>query len=117
MKWKKIALETTTEAVDLVSDLLNELGIDGIEIQDNLGISEEDRKKMFIDILPELPPDEGKATVTFYLDEDENIDAKLAEVKAGLEELDAFVDTGAKNFIVSETEDEVKLMVLKHTPL
>ena len=101
MKWKKIALETTTEAVDLVSDLLNELGIDGIEIEDNLGISEEDRKKMFIDILPELPPDEGKATVTFYLDEDENIDAKLAEVKAGLLELDTFVDTGAKTFTVS----------------
>jgi len=105
MKWIKIALETTTEAVDLVSDLLNELGIDGIEIEDNLGISEEDRKKMFIDILPELPPDEGKATVTFYLDEDEDIDAKLAEVMAGLEELDTFVDTGAKNFTVSETED------------
>jgi len=105
MKWKKIALETTTEAVDLVSDLLNELGIDGIEIEDNLGISEEDRKKMFIDILPELPPDEGKAIVNFYLDEDENIDAKLAEVKAGLEKLDTFVDTGAKIFTVSETED------------
>ena len=56
MKWKKIALETTTEAVDLVSDLLNELGIDGIEIEDNVGISEEDRKKMFIDFLPEREP-------------------------------------------------------------
>ena len=105
MKWKKIALETTTEAVDLVSDLLNELGIDGIEIEDNLGISEEDRQKMFIDILPELPPDEGKATVTFYLEEDENIDAKLTEVREGLLELDTFVDTGAKTFTVSETED------------
>ena len=73
MKWKKIALETTTEAVDLVSDLLNELGIDGIEIEDNVGISEEDRKKMFIDFLPELPPDEGKATVNFYLEEEENV--------------------------------------------
>ena len=105
MKWKKIALDTTTEAVDLVSDLLNELGIDGIEIEDNLGISEEDRKKMFIDFLPELPPDEGKATINFYLDEDENIDAKLAKIMAGLEELDTFVDTGAKTFTVSETED------------
>ena len=36
MKWKKIALETTTEAVDLVSGLLSELGIDGIEIEDNV---------------------------------------------------------------------------------
>ena len=43
MKWIKIALETTTEAVDLVSDLLNELGIDGIESEDNVGISEEEQ--------------------------------------------------------------------------
>ena len=106
MKWKKLSLETTTEAVDLVSDMLNELGIDGIEIEDNLGISEEDRKKMFIDILPELPPDEGKATVNFYLDEEDNIEAKLEEIKAGLEELDMFVDTGAKTITVSETEDK-----------
>ena len=67
MKWKKIALETTTEAADLVCDMLNDLGIEGIEIEDNVPLSEEDKKKMFIDILPELPPDEGKAVVNFYL--------------------------------------------------
>ena len=105
MKWKKLSLETTTEAVDLVSDMLNELGIEGIEIEDNLGISEEDQKKMFIDILPELPPDEGKATVNFYLDMSENVVEKLNEIKAGLEELDAFVDTGSKMITVTETED------------
>lgn len=105
MKWKKLALETTTEAVDLVSDLLNELGIDGIEIEDNVQISEEDQKKMFIDFLPELPPDEGKATVKFYLEEDADIDARLAEIMAGLDELDTFVNTGAKTITVSETED------------
>ncbi len=105
MKWIKIALETTTEAVDLVSDLLNELGIDGIEIEDNVQISEEDQKKMFIDFLPELPPDEGKAVVNFYLEEDADISAKIEEIKAGLDELDTFVDTGAKIFTVSETED------------
>lgn len=105
MKWSKITLETTTEAVDLVSNLLNELGIDGIEVEDCVQISEEDRKKMFIDFLPELPPDDGKAKVNFYLDEKENVDKKLTEIMAGLQELDAFVDTGAKTFTVSETED------------
>ncbi|MBP3609161.1 MAG: 50S ribosomal protein L11 methyltransferase [Lachnospiraceae bacterium] len=105
MKWKKLALETTTEAVDLVSDMLNELGIDGIEIEDNVQLSEEDQKKMFIDILPELPPDEGKAIVNFYLDEEDDIEAKIVEITAGLEELDTFVDTGSKVITVSETED------------
>ncbi len=44
MKWKKIVLETTTDAVDLVSAMLDELGIEGIEIQDNVQLSEEDKK-------------------------------------------------------------------------
>jgi len=105
MKWKKISFETTTEAVDLVSAMLDELGIEGIEIQDNIQLSEEDRKKMFIDFLPELPPDEGKATVSFYLDVEEDIEEKLKEVRAGLVELDDFIYTGEKQFTVTETED------------
>lgn len=105
MKWKKVALETTTDAVDLVSDMLSELGIEGIEIQDNVQLSEEDKKRMFIDILPELPEDEGKATVTFYLEEDDNIKERLEQVKQGLEEIDTFIYTGEKKFIISETED------------
>ena len=58
MKWTKFTLQTTTEAVDLISSMLDELGIEGIEIEDNIPLSESDTKGMFIDILPELPPDE-----------------------------------------------------------
>ena len=56
MKWKKYTIETTTEAIDLVSDMLSELGIQGIEIEDNVPLTENETKGMFIDILPELPP-------------------------------------------------------------
>ena len=61
MKWNKFTLKTTTQATDLVSGVLIENGIDGVEIQDNIPLSEEDKKKMFIDFLPELPKDEGVA--------------------------------------------------------
>lgn len=105
MKWKKISFETTTEAVDLVSAMLDELGIEGIEIEDNIQLSEEDKKKMFIDFLPELPEDEGKATVSFYLEEGEDVNEKLSAVKDGLFEIDEFIYTGEKEFILSETED------------
>ena len=105
MKWKKISFETTTEAVDLVSAMLDELGISGIEIQDNIQLSEEDKKKMFIDFLPELPEDEGKATVSFYLDEDEDVAERLAAVRDGLCEIDEFIYTGEKVFELSEMED------------
>ena len=105
MKWKKISFETTTEAVDLVSAMLDELGISGIEIEDNIQLSEEDKKKMFIDFLPELPEDEGKETVSFFLEEEDDVEETLSADSAGLTELDDFIYTGEKNFVLSETED------------
>ena len=33
MKWKKFTLTTTTEAVDLVSSMFDDIGIEGIEIE------------------------------------------------------------------------------------
>jgi len=106
MKWKKFALETTTEAVDLISDMLNDLGIEGIEICDNVPLSEEDRKKMFIDILPELPEDDGSAMIYFYIDEEEDIDTLLAKVREGLEEISEYSNIGSGKIILSETEDK-----------
>ena len=106
MKWKKFTLTTTTEAVDLISYTLDELGIEGIEIEDNIPLTEKETKGMFIDILPELPPDEGVAKGSFYLDEDDDIPAMMAKVKEALEELKPFTDLGACTFAESETEDK-----------
>lgn len=93
------------EAVDLVSDMLSELGIEGIEIIDNIPITEQEKKAMFIDILPELNTEDKTALVSFYLEEDENIQNTLDMIHAGLKELSAFTDIGAGNIEISETED------------
>ncbi len=127
MKWKKFTIETTTEAIDLVSDMLSELGIQGIEIEDNVPLTENETKGMFIDILPELPPDDGTARVSFYLSADEDTknatfqcgdaprqadepdlteEALLARVREGLEELRMFCNPGTGVITVSETEDK-----------
>ena len=81
MKWKKFTLKTTTEAVDYISSLFDEIGIQGIEIEDNVPLTESETKGMFIDILPELPPDDGTARVSFYLDDDDDAEAILKEVE------------------------------------
>lgn len=106
MKWKKFTLKTTTEAVDLVSSLFDEIGIEGIEIEDNIPLTEKETKGMFIDILPELPPDEGVAMVSFYLEEDAEVNAILKAVEEGLEELGDFIDLGECTISASETEDK-----------
>ena len=106
MKWIKMDLKTTTEAVDLVSSMLDDLGVEGIEISDFVPLSEEDKQKMFIDILPELPEDDGSATVSFYLDTDTDIEALKANIAVELAELRQFIDVGSGELSVSETEDK-----------
>ena len=106
MKWKKFTLETTTDAVDYLGSMFDDIGIEGMEIEDNVPLTESETKGMFIDILPELPPDEGVAKVSFYLDEDDDIPAMMVKVKEALEELKPFTDLGAYTFAESETEDK-----------
>ena len=106
MRWKKYTLYTTEEAVDLVSATLAELGIEGIEIEDNAPLSERDTKGMFIDILPELPPDDGTARVSFYLEPSSGEEAMLCRVREGLEELSRFTDLGEARIAESLTEDK-----------
>ncbi len=106
MKWIKFSLETTTQAVDLVSDMLGELGIEGIEISDNVPLTEEEKKQMFVDILPILGEDDGTALISFYVEEGEDTGALLDRVKDGLVELSEFVSVGRGTITVSETEDK-----------
>lgn len=105
MKWVKLTLKTLAEAVELVSNMLSELGIEGIEVIDNVPITEEEKKAMFIDILPELDTNDKTAFVTFYLNEDDNTDEVVCNIKRELEELSTFVDVGEGSIEVSETED------------
>ncbi len=106
MKWKKLTIETTTQAVDFISELLAELGIEGIEIEDNVPLSEEDKQKMFIDILPELPEDDGTARIHCYLEMDQDMEDIAARIQTGLEEIRAFADVGTGHISFGETEDK-----------
>lgn len=45
MKWKKFTLTTTTEAVDLVSSMFDDIGIEGIEIEDNIPLTEKRQRE------------------------------------------------------------------------
>lgn len=69
MKWNKFTIKTTTQAEDFLSAMLDGLGIEGIEIENNVPLKEADMAKMFIDFLPQLPPDEGISYVSFYLED------------------------------------------------
>lgn len=106
MKWTRVTIETTTQATDLLSYVLDEYGVEGIEIEDKIPLSEEDRKAMYIDILPELPPDDGVAYVSCYIDD--KIDKKdlCIYIEEQLKEAAAYMDVGSGKISISETEDK-----------
>lgn len=107
MKYTKISLKTTTEAVDLVSNLFDELGLEGIQIEDNIPLSEEDKKAMYIDILPELPEDDGTAIVSSYFEPGSfDVEELVQKIQSGLEEISMFIDIGEGTIQIGNTDDK-----------
>lgn len=105
MKWNKFRLKTTTAAEDIVSSILSDLGIEGVEIEDKVPLTQKEKEQMFVDILPETIPDDGTAFINFYLEEGEDKDAVLAKVLEELAGMREFVDLGPCAIEESQTED------------
>ena len=105
MKWNQFRLKTTTEAEDIVSSMLNDLGIEGVQIEDKIPLTQQDKEQMFVDILPDIPEDDGTAYLTFYLDQEVDTVQILGEVRQELEDMRNYVDVGECTIEESETED------------
>lgn len=107
MKYTKVSLKTTTEAVDFISNLFDEIGLEGIQIEDNIPLSEEDKKAMYIDILPELPGDDGTAIVSSYFDPANfEVPQLQRKIEEGLKELSLFINIGEGTLQFSDTDDK-----------
>ena len=105
MKWKSFRLKTTTQAEDIVSSMLADLGIEGVQIEDKIPLTAADKEQMFVDILPETEADDGIAYLSFYLEEDADTESILKNVRQELEEMSEFMDLGECSIEESETED------------
>ena len=107
MKWKQFRLKTTTQAEDIVSSMLADLGIEGVQIEDKIPLTEQDKEQMFVDILPEGPADDGVAYISFYLEPDADQEEMLERVREGLKEIAGWgVEIGEATIQASETEDK-----------
>ena len=105
MKWNQFRLKTTTEAEDIVSSMLADLGIEGVQIEDKIPLTQADKEQMFVDILPDMPEDDGCAYLTFYLDEEVDKHEMLLKVRQELEEMRSYLNVGDCTIEESKTED------------
>lgn len=107
MKWIKYQIHTTTAATESIGTILNELGIGGFEISDHVPLSAADEAKMFTDIPVELPPDDGKAILTFYM---ENSQEKETFYSTGSSLRDEELQKEKENIQILAPEDMVALL-------
>ena len=105
MRWNKFRLKTTTEAEDLVSSMLMDLGIEGVEIEDKVPLTQADKEQMFVDILPQIESDDGIAYLSFYLEEEVEKEEMLAKVRDEFEAMRAYANVGEGTIEESQTED------------
>ncbi len=131
MKWMRFRVRTNEESEDIIVSYLEDIGLQGAQIEDNAPLSAADKEQMFIDA-PELEPDEmdngieqGAAYLNFFLEIDDNnmltvelpnddgdyVQVKKTpeeindEIKEKLDELREFSDIGDGTVSISVTED------------
>lgn len=106
MKWTKLTVETTCEAVDLLSAFLDEEGVLGVQVEDNIPLSDEEMAEMYIDLLPDnMPEYDGTAKVSCFLDDGYNVEEIKGKIRQELDRLSEYIQVGSCRIECSETED------------
>lgn len=106
MKWIKITVETTCEAVDLLSAFLDEEGVLGVQVEDHVPLSEEEKDAMFIDLLPDqILPDDGLAKVSCFLEDELHAEELIGKIKSEIQRLSQFIPVGS-GVITTDVSDE-----------
>ncbi len=71
MKWTKFSIKTKTDAEDILISTLYDIGLDGAQIEDKIPLTALEKEQMFVDILPDSGIDDGTATLSFFVEEDD----------------------------------------------
>lgn len=107
MKWKKFTIKTVTEAEDIIISTLYDIGLEGAQIEDKVPLTAAEKEQMFVDILPDTQADDGIAYLSFFVEDDGevNTDEIVRNVNTELDNLRNFMDIGEGSIAVDETED------------
>ena len=105
MKWRKFRLKTTIEAEDIISAMLMDLGIEGVEIENNIPLSQREKEQLFVDILPEMDAMDGTSFLSFYIDEETDVKKLINAIRNELDSIATYTDVGECIIEESWTED------------
>jgi ribosomal protein L11 methyltransferase len=110
MEWKKFTIKTRSEAEEIITGILADMGIYSVEIEDKVPLTDRERAQMFVDLEP-VRVDDGLACVSFYLEDGEDEQAVLKEFADRIEAYRAmsdescYIDPGECSITADRTED------------
>jgi len=108
MKWSEIAIHTTNEAVEPISNILHEAGASGVVIEDPFELEKEreDRFGEIYQLNPDDYPEEG-VIVKAYLPVNSFLGETVEEIKEAINGLILHnIDIGKNTVTISEVNEE-----------
>jgi len=116
MKWMRFRVRTRTDAEDILISFMEDIGLYGAQIEDNVPLTAAEKEQMFVDILPEAGADDGSAVLSFFLEETEDghvlvndeprtPDEVKADILEELAMLRTYSDIGEGTVTIEGTED------------
>lgn len=121
MIWNKFTINTTTIAEDILAANLYEMGVEGVEIEDRVPVTPDETRGVFVDVLPDLGVDEGKARLNFYVEilSKEDKEKRLLELEKTLNDpsIDASYSLNSSNVFTKEELavllDDIREMLIR----
>ena len=107
MKWHKISIKTITEAEDIIICYMEDIGLEGAQIEDKIPLTPLEKEQMFVDIPPITQEDDGIAFLNFFVEEEEglNIDEIVENVKNELKAISEFTDIGEGSVMITNSRN------------
>ncbi|MCR5452046.1 MAG: 50S ribosomal protein L11 methyltransferase [Lachnospiraceae bacterium] len=104
MKYKKITITAENNAEDIISSILFDMDITEIEIKN----SKDEAEKAAYDDFPELAPDivsDGMSRLSFYVDETEDTDLIISNIKEETEGYEGIIDVSKVEITQNVVDD------------
>ena len=115
MKWTQLRIKTISDAEDMIISELYDIGLEGAQIEDKVPLTAREKEQMFVDIMPDVPDDDGVAYLNFFIqqeedeseaDHDNRVKEIMEKAKAVLEDIRSYMEIGDGTIEIRETEDK-----------
>lgn len=108
MDWLEISIHTTNEAIEPITNILNEIGTGGVVIENSLDLSKEHRSPFgeIYELNPQDYPKEG-AIIKTYLADDEKHPEIVEDIGQSIDALRQYnIDVGENKLTIKKVDEE-----------